>query len=144
MAFAATIELQDSYGRKSSKRVETTDATLAAAIATIALYLTDLAAITDLACLKVSYHSEDTSGAFSGEAVSNVDVGATFRVLLDNGKYAAHKVPGFPTSLVGSGGSIDVAGEEVVAYFANFLTGGACRLSEGNYVVSVVSGTLDR
>lgn len=144
MAFAATVELQDSYGRKSSKRVETTAATLADAITAIGLYLTDLAAITDLACLKVSYHSEDTSGAFSGQAGSNVDVGGTFRVLLDNGKYAAHKVPAIKATLVDSGGNIDVADALIVAYFANFLTGGDCRLSEGNFVVSVVSGILDR
>jgi hypothetical protein len=85
-----------------------------------------------------------TDVVFAGEVGSNLDVGATFRVLLDNGKEASHKIPGFPASLVGAGGMIDVAGTEVAAYFANFLTGGACRLSDGNYVTQVLEGHFDR
>lgn len=144
MAIAASITMVDSYGRKTIKRIETDEPVLADAITALTAYMTDLDAVTDLQATKITYHDIETGVVFAGEADSNLDVGATFRVLLDNGKEAAHKIPGFPASLVGAGGQIDVTGAEVVAYFANFLLAGACRLSDGNYVTQILSGYFDR
>jgi len=144
MSFAASITLLDSYGRRTIKRIETDEVTLALAITALTAYMSALDDVTDLEATKIIYHDVETAIVFAGEALSNLDVGATFRVLLDNGKEASHKIPGFPASLVEANGAIDVAGAEVVAYFANFLLAGPCRLSDGNYVVEVLSGSLDR
>ena len=142
--FNAVLTLKDSYGRITTKRIETTATTLAGAQTIIAAYVADLAPVTDLELLKVTYSEIDTDDAFGGTGDSNVDVGATFKVLLADGSMAAHKVPGFPSSLVGGNGAIDCTQTEVAAYFENFVVGEGCRLSDGEYITGVVSGQLDR
>src|SRR3989304_5829958 len=48
-------------------------------------------------------------------------------------------------SEIGGGwGSTPVSINEVVAYFANFLSGGELRLSDGEYVAQVLSGKMDK
>ena len=79
----------------------------------------------------------------SPAADSNVDVGATFRLRLDSGKVASHKIPGFPISKVGGNRAIDPADVDVAAYFGNFETAGAFKLSDGETVDVVLSGTFD-
>jgi len=144
MAIVLTLNMRDSFNRLTKKRVETTAATVADALSALSALATDLDAVTDLALESVELHERSTASTFAGETTSNIDVGATFKVKLGDGSYASHKIPGFPLSLVGAGGIIDVAASEVVAYFANFLTGAACRLSDGEYVAEVVWGELDK
>jgi len=144
MAFIATVVLEDSLGTQVSKRYETETDVLATAQTAVGLLVTDLEAITDLGVVSVTYSLKDLSEASSAADPSNVDAGATFRVRLDNGKVASHKVPGFPQSKVsGANRSIDPTDEDVVAYFANFLTGGDFKLNEGNVVTAILSGTFD-
>ena len=145
MAIKATLRMRDSFGSEITKRVETNETVLADAIDAISGvggYLTSLAAVTDLQYLGATFSEKDDTGAFAGTGTSNADVGATFTVLTTTGKRASHKVPGFPLSLVGAGREIDVSGAEVVAYFAHFISG-SLRLSDGEAVASVLSGSLD-
>ena len=144
MAFVANITLVDSYGRLTTKRVETTDALLAGAKTSIGNYATALNALTDLELVRVTYSEVDDAAAFAGTGTSNVDVGATFRVKLADGALAPHKIPGFEIGHVGGGGGIDPADVDVAAYFALYATGGTLRMSDGEAVDSVVSGQLDR
>jgi len=144
MPINATCTMRDSYGRITTKRVETAYEDLDDAQAQIAAYVSDLDEVTDLQLLYVTYSLKDDDESFAGEAGSNVDVGATFQVLTEAGKRAAHKVPGFPASLVGGLGAIDVTQGAVVAYFANFQDPQGCLLSDGEQVAEVLSGTLDR
>lgn len=144
MAFIATMTLVDDYGRITTKKVETTDALLAGAKTSIGSLATILNTLTDLALLRVTYSEVDDAAAFAGVADSNVDVGATFKVVLDDGALAAYKIPGFPSAKVGGNGGIDPADTDVAAYFALFATGGTLRMSDGEAVDSVVSGQLDR
>lgn len=145
MAINVTLRLRDSFGRETTKRVETTATVLANAVDAISGvggYLTELNAVTDLQFISAVFSSKDDTGAFAGAANSNADVGATFTVLTTTGKRASHHIPGFPLSLVGAGGQIDVAGAAVVAYFENFVSG-ILRLSDGEQVSSILSGSLD-
>lgn len=145
MAINVTLRLRDSFGRETTKKVETTATTLADAVTAISGvggYLTALNAVTDLQFLSATFSSKDDTGAFAGAASSNADVGATFSVMTTSGKRASHHIPGFPLSLVGAGGAIDPAATEVAAYFAHFDTG-ILRLSDGEQVDSVLSGSLD-
>lgn len=145
MAFVATLTLADSYGRTSMKRIETTDALLAGAQTSIGNLATDLNALTNLELVRVTYSEVDDSAAFVGVAGSNLDVGGTFRVLLDDGQYGAHKIPGIVDSvLVAGSDAIDIADLLVTTYFAHFGAGGTLRMSDGQAVDSVVRGTLDR
>lgn len=144
MAVKCVLTLIDTMGREITKRIETNQTTLALAQGAITDYLIDLAAVTDLASIGSSYSSLGAGDTFAGAASSNVDTGATFKVLTGTGKKAAHHIPGFAQTLAGGDGSIDVTQNEVVAYFANFLTGGSLRLSDGEYVAQVLSGKMDK
>jgi len=144
MAVKCVLSLIDSMGRVVTKRIETNQTTLVDAAGAITDYLVDLEAVTDLGSIGSSYSEIGAGDTFSVTSGSNVDTGATFKVLTGTGKKAAHHVPGFKQSLAGGNGEIDVTGNEVVAYFANFLTGGELRLSDGEYVVSVISGKMDK
>jgi len=144
MTILATVNLVDSYGRPTTKRLETETDVLATAQTAVGLLLTDLAAVTDLQCLSVAYSFKDGTQVFAGAAGSNVDVGATFRLRLVDGDIAAYKVPGFPASLVSANGSIDPADAAVVAYFGNFLAAGDFTVSDGEAITDILSGELDR
>lgn len=142
--FVATVTLEDSMNRQVTKRLETTNAILADAQAVVSLYNTDLLPCTDLGVVTVTYSVADDTLASAGELDSNCDTGATFRCRLDNGKIAAHKIPGFPLSLAGTGGAIDCADPLVIAYFANFEFLGGLRLSDGQYITAVLTGMMDK
>lgn len=144
-----TITLKDSKSRLTRKMVEINEATIALAITALDAYLADLNAVTDLefvsAQLTVPIANASLVNTFAGVANSNIDSGATFRVQLPDGKRAGHHIPGFPSSLVGSDGQINVAGAEVVAYFANFDgTTNTLELSDGETVDSVEKGQWDK
>jgi hypothetical protein len=145
--WTVTLLLRDSYGRDVHKRVQVDETTLADAVDAISGvggYLTALAAVTDLAFIEANYvYAQDATGAFAGTGSSNADVGATFKVALAGGGNASHKIPGFPASLVGAGGAIDVEGSEVAAYFEHF-TSGSLRLSDGEAISAAVKGSLDK
>lgn len=144
MAVKCVLTLVDSMGREVTKRIETNQTTLVDAAGAISDYIIDLEAVTDLGSIGSSYSAVGSGNTFSVTSGSNVDTGATFKVLTGTGKKAAHHVPGFKQSLAGGGGAIDVTQNEVVAYFANFLTGGELRLSDGEYVAQVLSGKMDK
>lgn len=142
--FTATITLIDGKNRQCTKRFETETDVLATAQAAVATLVTNLEAITDLGVVIVTYSNADDTEASAADAASNIDTGATFRCRLDNGKIAAHKVPGFPLSKVQTGGNIDVEDADVAAYFANFEAAGAFTLSDGQVITAVLSGMLDK
>ena len=144
MGFQVIFTLVDSFNRKTHKNIETNATTLAEALTAVTGLAGELEPLTDLALEKVDIVSVSSAAAFAGQASSNVDTGATFRVQKSNGAYASHHIPGFPLSKVGAGGIIDVADADVAAYFALFETEGAWRLSDGEYITSVVYGQLDK
>lgn len=144
MGVLITFELKDSFGRRSRKTVESTATTLADAATYAAAYKTLFLAVSDLEVEGVIYSSKDPSINGAGAADSNIDVGATFRVKLDDGQFAAHKIPGFDLALVGAGGVIAVDATAVVGYFDQFETSGHFRLSDGQYITNVEFGNLDK
>jgi len=142
--FLATVTLQDGKKRQTTKRVETETDVLATAQLAVVDLAVDLLAVTDLGIVTVTYTLADDTEASAADAASNVDVGATIRCRLDNGKVAAYKIPGFPLAKVNPGGGIDVSDADVVAFFANFEAAGGFTLSEGNVVTELLSGQLDK
>lgn len=143
MAFHATVTLIDSLNTITTKTYETETDVLATAQVAVGALIANLLAITDLGVVSVTYSEKDLSEASAAAADSSVDPGATFRVRLDDGYIAAHKVPGFPIGKVAPGRSIDVTDADVVAYFANFEPAGGFTLNRGNTVDEVLSGTYD-
>jgi hypothetical protein len=144
MAIYATLTLQDSYGRVTTKRVETDTTTVAGAEAAIDALIAELNPLTDLQLVYATYSWKNATQAFAGVGGSNVDVGATMQLLLDSGKRAAFHLPGLPAAKVGAGGMIDPADEDVAAFFALFESGGDLLVSDGETVDSVIGGSLDK
>jgi hypothetical protein len=143
MALIGTVQLMDDLNTSVTKRYEMEATTLAQAAIDMGVLAAHLLAVTDLGIVSVTYSIKDTAEASSPAAGSNVDTGATFRLRLDSGKVASHKIPGFPQSKVGGNRAIDPADADVVAYFGNFETAGAFKLSDGETVDIVLSGTYD-
>jgi hypothetical protein len=143
MAIQATVTLIDSFNTLTTKTYECEATTLAQAATDIGALITTLEAISDLGVVSVSYVEKDISEASAAAALSSVDTGATFRMRLNNGKVAAHKVPGFDLAKVSSDRNIDIADADVAAYFANFESAGDFTVNEGNTMSQLLSGKLD-
>jgi len=144
MGIKAHVTLIDDYGRTSSKLVETTATTLADAKTAISGWAAAFADVSDLGILAVQYTDVDDSEAYAQTAGANVDVGATFQVVVGDGGKASHKIPGIKATFVGGQGTIDVTDPTIAAYFALYETGGSLRLSDSEYVQTLVKGQLDR
>jgi len=143
MPIKATVTLIDSLNTQTTKTYETETSVLATAQANMATLITALEAITDLGVVSVAYVLKDDSEASAAAANSSIDPGATFRVRLDDGYVAAHKVPGFPIAKVSAGRSIDIEDGDVAAYFELFEAAGPFTLNRGNTVSQLLSGTYD-
>jgi hypothetical protein len=142
--FVATILMRDSFNRITRKKVETETDVLATAQTAVSGLLTDLNACIDLEVMGVSYVLKDATQVFAGEALSNSDVGATFRGRVASGEVATLKVPGFKLSLVGADGHIDVTDVTVAALLDNWEGAGEFTLSDGESIAEWLGGTLDK
>jgi hypothetical protein len=143
MAVKAIVSLKDSMNRGMKKQVETVATTLADAETYFAAWLAAFQDVSDIGTEKVDYvlaAAEENAA----EAGANRDVGATLRVTLDNGKHYALKIPCIKSTLYDANGNIDIEDESILAYVALFETAGHLRVSEGNYVVALLSGAVDK
>lgn len=143
MAFVISLTAIDAYGRTTSKRFENNRATIADAVTDAGTLVTAWQAVSDLGITKYEI-AQATAQSVSAQAGSNLDTGGTVHVSLDNSKLYAIKIPGIKASLINTDGSIDLADEDLIAYVAQFLTGGHLRMSEGNYVTGMRYGELDK
>jgi hypothetical protein len=137
--------LEDSEGRQTARRVEIAEQVdLATYESVVTAFMVELAAVTDLACVKVSVeiHTEDT---FAGEATSNVDEGATFVAELDTTpvRKAVHRLPDPIDAARDGQGNIDLSHADIAAYLALWTSGSTYKLAY-NDVDAWVQGTLDR
>jgi hypothetical protein len=143
VAISINITWLDSYGRTTTKRYESDRAALADCLTDAAALIAAMGDISDAGVTKFEV-VDMVPNAVSATALSNVDVGATLHVTLNNGKGYALHVPMIKAEKVGAGGAIDVSDEDIVAFTDLFLTGGHFRMSEGNFLVTVNSGELDK
>ena len=150
MAGILAVTLQDGFARTTTKRFEMTEQILLADyVANANLLLAALDDIVDLEILKATMNIDDGLVIPSADPTgSNVDVGATFSAFVSggDGKKASHKVPGITMSFVGPLGVIDVTDATIFAYLDLFgdPPDGKFRISDGEYVVEWIVGTLDK
>lgn len=142
MGFEVGLEMVDDYGRITTRRFSNTDTLVADALTSVGSLITDFLAVSDLGTVKhdVAVRTVATNAATAG---ANKDVGGTLHCRLDNAKMYALKIPGVKASMVNTDGSLKIDDEDIVAYVANFLTGGKFRVSEGNYITEILYGELD-
>lgn len=143
MAFDCAFTLVDDYARNGSKRFEGTATTLAQAITDAVALQADLAALTLAGAYQRKLSQTDTI-AEAVEAGANLDAGATIHCRLNNGKMYAFKIPAFDPALLNPDGSVMIDNAAITDFIANFEVAGAYRVSEGNYVVDILYGELDR
>ncbi|GAH91338.1 unnamed protein product [marine sediment metagenome] len=142
MAFEVGVQFLDDYGRTTTRRFQNTDALVADALTSVGSLVANFLAVSDLGTLKhdVAVRTVEANPAQTG---ANKDVGGTLHCVLDNSKLYPLKIPGIRDTMLNPDGSIDLEDLAIVAYFENFMTAGKFRVSEGNYVVSVLYGELD-
>jgi hypothetical protein len=144
MTIICTLLLKDSMSRYSRMKVEYDGDVLADANTAVDGLLTDLNACVDIECVGVSYSQKDATQIFSGEAASNLDVGATFRGRTASGKIATLKFPGFKQSLVAAEDRIPVSDVTVAALLDNWEAAGDFLLSDGEAVAEWLTGRMDK
>jgi len=143
MAFLINITWLDDYGRTTTKRYENNRTLLADALTDAAALIAAMADISDAGVVKFDVQ-HTVANPVAATAGANVDVGGTLHCILDNAKGYALHVPMIMAAKVGPGGVIDVSDADIITFTDLFLTGGHFRMSEGNYLVSVESGELDK
>ena len=144
MSFLIDITLLDDYGRTTTRRYENDRSLLADALTDATAIIAALAAISDAGVVKVNIIHSTVADAAAATVGANVDTGATLHVTLNNGKGYGLKVPMIKAAKVGTGGSVDILDADIVTFTTLFLTAGHFRMSEGNYIVDVRSGELDK
>lgn len=133
----------DAYSRTSTKKAEGTTAVMSEAETEADALLASWMAVTKMGCTKTTFSQERLEDdAF--EVGANVDAGGTLHVRLDNGKQAVIKIPAIDEDLVNPDGSIDIEAAAITGLVAHYESGGNYRLSEGNHVVALLYGELDR
>lgn len=143
MTIDLTLTAVDAYARRSARKFEGTATTLAQAETDKAALLTDFAAVS-LAGVAMATYNQSTVESEAVETGANIDAGATLHCRLNNGKLYALKIPAIDPDLLNADGSVKIDNAAITNYVANFQSGGAYRVSEGNYIVSIEYGELDR
>jgi len=107
-------------------------------------FLTALAAVSDLGCVKGSISFDVTSPEYAQVADSNIDTGATFSGWIDAGmRKGTMKIPGIKYSLVGADGSVAITGA-TATFLALFEDADVFNLAHGNQIESWIKGSLDK
>lgn len=148
--FRLDVTLKDAYTRLSRKTYYTEDISAAdvgaeylIADTSATALLVDLAAISEAEVLRYTLGRE-VAYTDSVVAEANVDEGLTMTVEKVDGFYGTLKVPAPVNSIFNADGSLDVIDALPVAYIANFAVGGGFTFSDGENLVALVKGKLDR
>jgi hypothetical protein len=145
MTNLVAVTLVDAFGRTTTKRFEAEAATVANAQTYTDALLVALANVSDLGHVKAVFEVPLTiTVPVAAVTGANVDVGATLHTVLASAKGYGLKIPSVKLSLIESDGRIDIADEDVIAYVASFLAAGHWNVSDGEHIVSVASGELDK
>jgi hypothetical protein len=147
--FTLDVTLADAYGRKTRKHYETEDisgADLGAEyLAAQAFATTLMAALANLSEAEILYYNlgSETTFTDTADAGANKDEGITVQAKKLDNKLASLKVPAPVNSVIDPDGTVDLTDALVTAYFNHFLVGGGFTCSDGENIVSLVSGRLD-
>lgn len=145
MTNLVAVTLKDAFGRSTTKRFEAEAATVANAQTYTDALLAALALVSDLGHVKAVFEVPLTiTVPVAAVTGANVDVGATLHTTLASAKGYGLKIPSVKLSLIESDGRVDIADTDVVDYVAMFLSSGHWNVSDGEHIVSVVSGELDK
>jgi len=137
----------DGQGRQTTKEVTGVATVLATQVTDMTALLADLDDISGLGRTGYNMTAKQAS-ALAGEGVtSNKDEAFHLRYALADGSIFNQRIPS-PKKTAGvfdfiSGGVVDIANAAVVAWAANFMSGGQFRLKPGVAATSVIDGYLE-
>lgn len=139
------VTLDDAYGRTTARVYGMEEVTTLAQMQTDAAeFLTALAAVTDLGCVKATISFDVTSPEFAETAGANVDVGATASGWITAGqKKASMKIPSIKPALVAADGSVAISGA-TATFLALFEDADVFNLSDGEQIDTWIRAALDR
>ena len=143
MGVNLTLTVVDGYGRRSARKFEGTATTVSQAQTDRAALQADFAAVS-LCGAQMATYSVNEVISEAVETGANIDAGGTLHCRLNNGKLYGLKIPAIDPQLVNSDSTIKIDNAAITAYVANFESGGAYRVSEGNYITAIEYGELDR
>jgi hypothetical protein len=143
MALLISVTYLDGYGRTTTRRVGTVSTTLTAAAADAAALIDAMADVSDLGTVKFSIEETTGAEAAAGEG-SNLDVGATLTVTLSNTKKFPFRVPGIKAAKLNADGTVKVDDADILTLIGLFDAEAHLRVSEGDSIVNVLHGTLDK
>jgi hypothetical protein len=143
----ATISITDSQGRATTTDRNTQSATLATAQSALTAHIALLRAISDVGTTKHVVPAE-TAAVNAAEAGSNVDEAIHLIFQMADASVVNHRVPA-PARTAGEydavvGGVVDITNAAIVAYAADFLSGGTMYLKPGVLATALLRGYLER
>lgn len=145
MGTKLSVTMDDAYGRTTTRVYGMEDQTLLADyLAAITSFLAALEAVTDLGCVKATLLIPIASPEWAETAGANIDTGGTASGWVDAGqKKASMKIPAVKPALVGSDGSIAIAGA-TATFLTEFEDTEDFNLSDGEQIESWIKASLDR
>lgn len=146
MSFNVKFNLEDEFGRKTSRTWSNTGATIAAVLADVATIGPLLGAVIQGGLTGVNISTADSTTTFADTSPSNVDENASIKVRGGDAREYDFDLPMPIAALRQSGGTIDVDNAALVLFFAEFLVGDTWRINLFNPtdIADVISGTLDK
>lgn len=140
--FIYSLTFLDAYTRKTTRTYELVATAYVDARAAADALLVDVQALT-LGGVIRDQLSEVEDIATAPGAGSNVDVGVTIQMSLGGSKVASINFPMPIAAAINSDSSLNLTQTQVANFLANF-TGGDVLVSDGEAVVSVLKGKLDK
>lgn len=137
----------DAQGRGTTKRFSGLAATVAAGQTDMTALITDFLAVSDLGTSKYSTGVDTVAVNAVGSPAANKDEAVNIRLQMTDGSIENFRIPAPAKDANGvfeyvTGGVVDIANANIVAFFANFQATGQFRIN-GKVVQSILSGTLE-
>lgn len=155
MGMTVTLGLVDGQGRTTTKEVDlvNTVTTIAAAQTAVDALVADWPTLSGLGVATASLSVSLTVTPTTAQDTSNIDEGATMKLLMEDGGYFSYRIPGPLKDVDGvfeyiTNGEVDVSNAGITGWFANFLSAGAGRFTKyGQRVLAaggIISGKLEK
>jgi hypothetical protein len=136
----------DAQGRRTTKEFSDTTATIADGQTAMNALITDFIAVSDIGTSKYTTGTE-LAAVHAVGAAANKDEAVVMRLQMTDGTIENFRIPAPAKDGNGvfeyvSGGVVDIANANIVAFFDNFLAGGVFRVN-GKTLSSIISGVLE-
>lgn len=148
--FTLNTTMQDAYGRTTRKLFKTEDisgADIGAEyLAAQGFATTLLTALGNISEAQILYYNLGREVVYTDtfDAGANVDEGMTALARKTNNKLTVIKVPAPINAIFNADGTLDITDAIVTSYTNHFIAGNGFTISDGENILVLVSGRLDK